>query len=99
MGKHTNVLLAGLCQLCLLPIAKPGTQIALKSSINESKYEELMNEQKMFKTILVQLILKERNPLVIRELLFVLGNKVMFVQIMYWATGVFLILIFCGFLP
>lgn len=79
MSKHTNVLLAGLCQLSLLPIAKPGTKIAIQGNIDELKYEQLMAEQKIFKNILNQLILKDRDPLVIRELIFILGNKVMLI--------------------
>lgn len=76
MRNNTNVLLAGLCQLCLLPIAKPGTKIALESSIDELKYEQLINQQKIFKNILKELILVNRNPLVIREIIFTLGRKV-----------------------
>lgn len=84
MTKHTNVLLAGLCQLCLLPIAKPGSTIAANSSIDELKYEQLMNEQIMYKNILKKLILTDRDPLVIREIIFVLGNKVIYnINIMY----------------
>ncbi|XP_060856530.1 uncharacterized protein LOC132934258 isoform X2 [Metopolophium dirhodum] len=73
--KHTNVLLAGVCQLCLLPIAKPGTGIATESAIDELKYEQLINEQKTFKNILKNLILINRDPLFIREIIFVLGHK------------------------
>jgi len=77
MTKHTNVLLAGLCQLCLLPIAKPGTKIAIESSTDELKYEQLTNEQKIFENILRELVLTIRDPLVIRELIFTLGHKVL----------------------
>ncbi|XP_015374232.1 PREDICTED: uncharacterized protein LOC107169075 [Diuraphis noxia] len=73
--KHTNVLLAGICQLCLLPIAKPGSEIATESAIDQLKYEQLINEQKTFKNILKNLILIERDPLFIREIIFVLGHK------------------------
>ncbi|XP_060846775.1 uncharacterized protein LOC132926437 [Rhopalosiphum padi] len=73
--KHTNVLLAGLCQLSLLPIAKPGTAIATESTIDETKYEQLINEQNTFKNILKNLILINRDPLFIREIIFVLGHK------------------------
>lgn len=76
MMNYTNVLLAGLCQLCFLPIAKPGTKIALESSIDELKYEQLINQQKTFKNILKELILVNRNPLVIREIIFTLGQNV-----------------------
>lgn len=76
MSKHTNVLLAGLCQLCLLPIAKPGSKIADESDLDDNKYNELINEQKMFKNILKELILTHRDPLVIREIIFILGQKV-----------------------
>ncbi|XP_025191179.1 uncharacterized protein LOC112591556 [Melanaphis sacchari] len=73
--KHTNVLLAGLCQLSLLPIAKPGTEIAAGSSIDELKYEQLINEQNKFKNILKDLILIKRDLIFIREIIFVLGYK------------------------
>lgn len=76
MVKHANVLLAGISQLCLLPIAKPGTKIALENAIDELRYEELMNEQKTFKAILKKMILTDRDPLVIREIVFVLGHQV-----------------------
>lgn len=76
MTNYTNILLAGLCQLSLLPIAKPGTEMAFKSSIDEIKYEQLKNEQDGFKNVLNELILTERNPLIIREIIFTLGNKV-----------------------
>lgn len=76
MVKHANVLLAGLSQLCLLPIAKPGTKLALENGIDELRYEELMNEQKTFKIILKKLILVDKDPLVIREIIFILGYKV-----------------------
>jgi len=76
LTKYTNILLAGLCQLSLLPIAKPGTDMALKSSIDEFKYEELKNEQDGFKNVLDELILIERDPLIIREIIFTLGHKV-----------------------
>lgn len=76
LTKYTNILLAGLCQLSLLPIAKPGTEMALKSSIDELKYEELKNEQDGFKNVLDKLILIERDPLIIREIIFTLGHKV-----------------------
>lgn len=75
--KHINVLLAGLCQLSLLPIAKPGTEIAAESSIDELKYEQLIIEQNKFKNILKNLILIDRDPLFIREIIFVLGRKVL----------------------
>ncbi|KAL5238399.1 hypothetical protein ACI65C_005809 [Semiaphis heraclei] len=73
--KHTNVLLAGICQLCLLPIAKPGSEIATESAIDQLKYEQLINEQKTFKNSLKNLILINRDPLFIREIIFVLGHK------------------------
>lgn len=76
MVKHTNVLLAGLCQLCLLPIAKPGSKVALDSDIDELKYEKLINEQKIFKNILEELVLRDRDPLIIREIIFIVGHKV-----------------------
>lgn len=76
MVNHTNVLLAGLSQLGLLPIVKPGSKLALENAIDELKYGELMNEQNTFKTILKKLILIDRDPLVIREIIFVLGHKV-----------------------
>ncbi|VVC25878.1 Armadillo-type fold,RNA polymerase II assembly factor Rtp1, C-terminal,Armadillo-like helical [Cinara cedri] len=75
IAKHANVLLAGLCQLCLFPIVKPGTEIAVQNAIDELKYEQLVTEQQQFKTILKLLILKDRDPLVIRELIFIFGNK------------------------
>lgn len=77
MTKHTSDLLAGLCQLCLLPIAKPGTKIASESSIDESKYEKLIKEQNTFKNTLKELILANRDPLVIREIIFAVGQKVL----------------------
>lgn len=73
--KHINVLLAGLCQLSLLPIAKPGTEIAAESTIDELKYEQLIIEQNKFKNILNNLIFIDRDPLFIREIIFVLGRK------------------------
>lgn len=76
MMNNTNVLLAGLCQLCLLPIAKPSTKIALENSIDDIKYKQLINEQNTFKNILEELILVKRDPLVIREIIFTLGRKV-----------------------
>jgi len=79
--KHTNVLLAGLCQLSLLPIAKPGTEIATESTIDETKYEQLINEQNTFKNILKNLILINRDPLFIREIIFVLGHKVLIIKL------------------
>lgn len=78
--KHTNVLLAGLCQLCLLPIAKPGTEVATKSAIDELKYEQLINEQKTFKNIFTNLIVINKDPLFIREIIFVLGHKVLIIK-------------------
>lgn len=78
--KHTNVLLAGVCQLCLLPIAKPGTEIATESAIDELKYEQLINEQKTYKNILKNFILINRDPLFIREVIFVLGHKVCIIK-------------------
>lgn len=88
MSKHTNVLLAGLCQLCLLPIAKPGSKTAIESDIDDKKYEQLIDEQKMFKNILKDLILTHRDPLVIREIIFILGQKV----ILLYITATFTIL-------
>jgi len=79
--KYTNVLLAVICQLCLLPIAKPGSDIATKSAIDQLKYEQLINEQKKFKNILKSLILINRDPLFIREIIFVLGHKVCIIKI------------------
>lgn len=78
--KHTNVLLAGVCQLCLLPIAKPGSKVATESAIDELKYKQLINEQKTFKNILKNLILINRDPLFIREIIFVLGRKVCIIK-------------------
>lgn len=76
MAQNTDILLAGLCQLALLPIAKPGSNIAINNSINELKYQQLISEQQIFKNILKTLILTDKNPLVIREIIFILGNKV-----------------------
>jgi len=78
MAKHTNVLLAGLCQLSLLPIAKPNSEMAVESDIDELKYEQLIEDQITFKNILKELILTDRNPLVIREMIFLLSHKVMY---------------------
>lgn len=78
MVKHTNVLLAGLCQLCLLPVAKPGSKIAIASDIDELKYQQLINEQKKFKNVLQELVLTDQNPLVIREIIFIVGHKVIY---------------------
>lgn len=76
MAKYANVLLAGLCQLSLLPIVKPSTQMARESNINEEKYEQLIREQNAFKNIIKEYVLIDRNPLVIREIIFLIGNKV-----------------------
>lgn len=76
MVQHTNVLLAGLCQLCLLPIAKPGSKIAEASNIDELKYQQLINEQTKLKNILQELVLTDQDPLVIREIIFIVGHKV-----------------------
>lgn len=73
---RADMLLAGLCQLALFPIAKPGSNIAIKYSINELKYQQLMNEQNTFKDMLNELIVTEKNVLIIRQIVFVLGNKV-----------------------
>jgi hypothetical protein len=74
--EHSDVLLAGLCQLCLLPIAKPGTKIAKESAIDELKYEQLIKEQNTFKNILIEKILLDKDPFFIREVIFVIGLKV-----------------------
>lgn len=76
MGKYTNVLLAGLCQLSLLPIAKPDTVLAMEGNINQLKFDQLINEQKQFENNLKELILTDRDPLVIRQIIFLLGRKV-----------------------
>ncbi|XP_025420245.1 uncharacterized protein LOC112690445 isoform X2 [Sipha flava] len=73
--EHSDVLLAGLCQLCLLPIAKPGTKIAKESAIDELKYEQLIKEQNTFKNILIEKILLDKDPFFIREVIFVIGLK------------------------
>jgi len=78
MGKYTNVLLAGLSQLSLLPIAKPDTVLAMEGNINQLKYDQLINEQKQFENYLKELILIDRDPLVIRQIIFLLGRKVIY---------------------
>lgn len=74
--EHTDVLLAGLSQLCLLPIAKPGTKIALESAIDELKYEQLIKEQKTFKNILTKKIVIDKDLFFIREVIFSIGHRV-----------------------
>lgn len=76
MVKHAKVLLAGLSQLSLFTIAKPDSKQALENGIDELRYEELINEQNTFKTILEKLILVDRDPLIIREMIFILGYPV-----------------------
>lgn len=76
MTKYTNVLLAGLCQLSLLPITKPDTETMIGNSEDKIQYEQLVNEQNMYESILRSKVLEDRDPLFIREIIFILGNKV-----------------------
>ncbi|XP_050438421.1 transport and Golgi organization protein 6 homolog isoform X2 [Adelges cooleyi] len=75
LATQAKALFAGLCQLCWLPIAKPGTKIAIENSINELKYEQLIKDQNYYKNIFKQLILQDHNPLMIREMIFIIGQK------------------------
>ncbi|XP_050528671.1 transport and Golgi organization protein 6 homolog isoform X2 [Daktulosphaira vitifoliae] len=75
LANHTAVIISGLCQLSLLPIAKPGSKIAIESSIDDLNYKNLLEDQKYYKLILRKIIIHDQNPLIIKEIIFLIGRK------------------------
>jgi len=77
MEKYSNVLLAGLCQITMIPIEKPESVISVEINTDRlMRYEQLIEEQKEFKKILHQFTLTDRNPSMIREIIYLLGQEV-----------------------